>query len=162
MDIRVSVTGHRLKTLGYGADVIKKLDVVAGLALLEHIHGDDYVVLTGMALGWDQAIARMAIQFGMKFEAFVPFIGQDSMWPDDTKLQYRAMLKKASKVHTMYDHTPDDITKAMFERNNAMVRSSSELLALWNLKPSGTAQAVRIAERFGIPVFNYWQTYQET
>ena len=51
-------------------------------------------VISGMALGWDMALAQAAINLGIPFIAAVPFIGQENMWIKKTQEYYKELLSK--------------------------------------------------------------------
>ena len=38
-------------------------------------------VISGMALGWDQAVARATADLGIPWVAAITFEGQESKWP---------------------------------------------------------------------------------
>ncbi len=79
MGLVIAGTGHRLNRLGgYGQEVYDQLFVIA-FNMLAELKAD--TVISGMALGWDQAIADAASIHCMKLIAAVPFEGQEQAWP---------------------------------------------------------------------------------
>lgn len=110
MDYTLGVTGHRLHKLRPGPKVAR---IFNDAALEAHLDGFAYAqlselmaagagptrVLTGMALGWDQAIALACVQLGIPFVAVVPFEGQDEKWTPVQRLRYAALVKDAADVY---------------------------------------------------------------
>jgi uncharacterized phage-like protein YoqJ len=117
-------------------------------------------VLTGMALGWDQAIAQACIQLGVEFQAILPCHGQDSKWPAGSQKRYREMLELASEVHTVFDGTYTENPKCMLDRNIVLVENADRLLALWNGdQAGGTAHCYRTAVKAELPIKNAWKRW---
>ncbi len=153
----LSVTGHRPARLGgYGDTVNGRLHALAHRVLGER---SPKLVLTGMALGWDQAIARAAHDLDIPFHAYVPFPGQDGRWPDHARRRYEQLLAVAEKqVHVSPAYSP----AALFQRNEAMVRDSDEVIALYDDSgKGGTAHCVAFARRLGKPVHNVYSMWLE-
>ncbi len=92
----VAGTGHRPHGLGgYGGEAFRRLVVLARRALAEH--RPDWVV-SGMALGWDQALAEAALDLGLPLVAALPFEGQAARWPEVSQQRYRRILARADRV----------------------------------------------------------------
>lgn len=108
----------------------------------------------GMALGWDQALAEAAVLEGIPFDAYVPFLGQESVWPEESKKHYRYLMGKADTI--VYVCPPGYAPWKMQKRNEAMVDAAEGVLALWNNSAGGTANCVSYATRKGKPVRNVW------
>jgi len=153
----LSVTGHRLgrKLGGYGKEVLAALQRVA-LRGLEQLQPDK--VITGMALGWDQAVAIACLDLGIPFHAAVPFDGQDAVWPHHSRQLYHSLLSKAAEV-TVVSPGPYAAWK-LYRRNEWMIDHSDLVLALWDGSPDGgTAACVRYAQSKGKSVFNVWSLW---
>ncbi len=151
-ELIISGTGHRPQRLGgYGEPVYRRLVTLAGAALdnLKPTH-----VVSGMALGWDQALAEAAYQRGIPFTAAVPFQGQESQWPASSQAKYRDLLSKADRVQIVSEGGYS--AWKMQRRNEWMVRNSNLVIALWDGSPSGTSHAVEAAKRVGRQVVNLW------
>lgn len=152
------VTGHRPAALGgYGREIEDRLFVTAIRAIEER---QPEQVITGMALGWDQAVARACIQLGLPFIAAIPFAGQESTWPEESQRKYRQLLEKA--MHTEYVNPPPYRAFKMADRNRWMVERSLECLCLWNSTPKGgTFDCVQYAMVCGKPIYNAWAIYTD-
>lgn len=112
------------------------------------------IVISGMALGWDMAIAEAADSLGLPFIAAVPFLGQDRAWSDDQRRRYAALLLRAEEVFVIGEVVCD----ASFERRNRwMIDRSDLLLAFWDGSLNGgTANAIRYAEKKRVRWTNAW------
>lgn len=157
----IAATGHRPDKLGgYGFETRQRLQKIAceylALAAVDS-------VISGMALGWDQAFAHAAYDLGIPYVAAVPFPGQEKRWPESSRAYYRKLLDRADDVVYV---TPiinsasfTDVVKAMHRRNLWMVNNADLLCALWNGSDGGTANCVRHAESLGYPIDNVWNDF---
>lgn len=149
-------TGHRPDKLGgYSDDAYDKVYDIASAALHKH---QPSLVISGMALGWDTALAEAAHIIGIPFHAYVPFEGQESRWQWQAKLLYRNLLKEAAEVKIC---SPGGFSvAAMMKRNRDMVDACTTVLALWNGDTEGgTAKCVEYAMRKGRPIINLWDEF---
>lgn len=99
-----------------------------------------------MALGVDQWTAQACIDLGIPFIAACPFDGQEKLWPDEHKKNYRALLKQASEVvyvsdSKFYKH------EFMQIRNEWIVDHSDIMVAVWDkrIQRGGTFKCVNYA-----------------
>jgi hypothetical protein len=150
-------TGHRPDKLGgYGP---RSSTVVMNLATQILDHYQPSVVISGMAQGWDMALAQAAYGRKIPFRAYLPFVGQHLVWPASTRAYYTALLGKAEvvKVCSPGGYSP----RAMQIRNECMVNDCDLLIALWNGSPGGTANCLQYATFVNVPFINVWSNYQE-
>lgn len=163
----ISTTGHRPNKLGgYSDDTHVKLVKLAEFFISRIDDKDNTVFFTGMAQGWDQAVAAACINQKVSFIAYIPFKGQESSWPPVAQKTYQSLIFQATKVliaDTEIDLTKAskwDIAKAMQARNELMVSNSAHVLALWDGTKGGTANTVKYANKMKIPVTNIWETFK--
>ena len=150
-----AATGHRPDKIGgYGIAVANELHRLAKQSL--RVHWPDLVV-TGMALGWDMAVAEAAIDLKIPFVAAVPFRGQQSAWPFSSQERYNHLLKKAHEIVVVCEG--GYAAWKMQRRNEYMVDRATEILALWNGTPGGTANCIDYANRCRKPVHNVWDDF---
>jgi len=149
-------TGHRPPALGgYSKDILRALIDLATVWLASNKPGK---VISGMALGWDTALAIAAIRRGIPTHAYVPCPGQSRRWPEEHKMRYLKILAKCSSVLTAHPkgYTPE----CMQRRNELMVDDADLVLALWNgVEKGGTWNCVRYARKVGRPVVNLWDDW---
>ena len=149
-------TGHRPDKLGgYSKAVFERLLALAANALDEL---DPELVISGMAQGWDQAIAMAAKLSGRPYDAYIPFEGQEAPWPDEAKIQYRMLLDGAEDIVIC---SPGGYSKHKMQiRNVRMVQDCSDVLALWNGTCGGTANCIAYAKNRMRPIHNYWPQWK--
>lgn len=153
----LAVTGHRPDKLGgYGPAAQYNLLLFALDYLREAAPNE---VITGMALGWDLAVADAAAELAIPFTAAVPFTEQERPWTPDQQVRYRDLLRRAARVHY-----PDPGPYALWKyqaRNVWMVDSCDRLGALWNGTSGGTKNCVEYAARVGRPVDQLWPRWRQ-
>jgi uncharacterized phage-like protein YoqJ len=148
----VAGTGHRPDKLG-GYSLAAHMDLVATARgwLEQHpVRG----VISGMALGWDQALALAAADLGIPFMAAVPCDEQDRMWPAGSRRDYQRLLARAAKV-LVVSPGPYAAWK-MQTRNVWMVDRADIILAMWNGTSGGTANCIEYAKSRGKTITNLW------
>lgn len=152
----LAVTGHRPDKLGgYTADADLRLRTFARLVLPQLLAATRTEhVITGMALGWDQAVALACVDLKVPYTAAVPFPEQDSRWPEASRIRWASLCAQA---HTVVTVTPAYSGANLQRRNEWMVDHGSALAALWNGTSGGTANCVGYAQRRGAPVIGVWQ-----
>jgi len=156
----IAGTGHRPDKLGgYSLATDQRLRRVA-LAALAPLHPTH--VISGMALGWDMALAEAAVELGVPFTAAVPFRGQERAWPVASQHRYHDLLGRAKSV--VYVSQPPYSAWKMMRRNAYMVDHCDLLLALWNGEDDGgTANCVKYARLVKHkPIQNVWDRWMET
>lgn len=147
----VAATGHRPEKLGgYGEDVRRRLITLATDYLQSNTLN---TVISGMALGWDQAVAEACVALGIPFIAAVPFEGQERRWPPESQRRYAALLGRAESVVIVSEYPG---SKAMQLRNEWMVDRADKMLALWDGSWGGTFNCIQYAKKRGVPIENLW------
>lgn len=176
----VAGTGHRPDKLGgYSEQVDLKLRDLARRAMERHYPLSH--VISGMAIGWDMALAEAAKDLGIQLIAAIPFVGQEKRWPKATQERYQRILEEP---YPMRDHAlawqpgnpalkePLRHTAVMIicdggyapwkmqRRNEWMVDNCHQVFALWNGSDGGTANCVKYATKFNRPIENLWGVWQ--
>lgn len=156
--MKIAGTGHRPEKLGgYSAEAYEAVFSVAVIYLGQ---AQPELVISGMALGWDQALAEAAYALGIPFDAYIPFEGQERKWPAKSQRFYRQLLEQARIV---INCGVDDSYAAwkMQNRNECMVNAldpqQDRLVALWNGdEEGGTYNCIRYAKTKGVRIVNLW------
>ena len=152
----IAGTGHRPDKLG-GYQNTERLDHFA-YHLLYQWRPDR--VISGMALGWDQALALAAVQLDIPLVAAIPCPGQESKWPEVSQRRYQAILARAAeKVVISQAYS----AKAMMDRNRWMVDQLGPqdcLVALWNGTPGGTKNCYDYATKQQTQIINVWPHWE--
>lgn len=149
-----AATGHRPDKLG-GYSHIPRL-ALTKLARSFLLSNRPSRVISGMALGWDQAWMAAALDLGIPAIAALPFVGQENRWPEHTRATYHAMLEQAAEVWVIGDgYSP----QAMQKRNEWMVDNADQVIALWDGSTSGgTFNCIEYAKNRK-PIWNLWQYF---
>lgn len=111
-------------------------------------------VISGGAIGWDQALAQAAINLDIPLHLYIPFPGQESNWPWKTKAYYKQLLEKAKEVKIC--SSEGYAAWKMQKRNEDMVRDCNKLLALFNGQRGGTYNCIQFAEKTHREIINCW------
>lgn len=153
----LAATGHRPDKLGgYGADIEARLRMLAVCALNKLRPTQ---VISGMALGWDQAIAQAAITLEIPFIAAVPFAGMEKKWPQSSQEKFCAILACATEVVVV---TPGGYAPwKLQKRNEWMVDHCDKLVALWDGSHGGTFNCLQYADVKGKPYDNLWDEWRK-
>lgn len=161
-------TGHRPPKLGgYSVDVFEKLIELASQYITEQVDfiaedttEDGFSIISGMALGWDMALAQACVNLTVEWTAAIPFAGQELRWPGDSRKAYGTLLARANKVHVVSDG--GYAAYKMHRRNEWMVNHSDKVVALYDGDPlGGTAACLHYAESQGKTVDNLWDKWKE-
>jgi len=86
-------------------------------------------IITGMSLGWEQALAMAALELNIPFIAALPFTNQENVWPDKSQFFYRSLLGKATQVKYISKGAFD--RKKFWERDRWIVDNSDGIFVLW-------------------------------
>lgn len=153
-----AVTGHRPPKLGgYSPRAHQRLRAFATTVLQDvALKVPQFTVITGMALGWDQAVAQACVDIGIPFIAAVPFTEQASRWPAESQDRYEILLNQAHSIHVV---APTYSAVAMQQRNQWMVDHSDKLWALWDGSDGGTGNCVTYARSISHPMHNLWSRW---
>ena len=155
--IIVAGTGHRPDKLGgYHESVYDRILDTAMLAIDEQ---KPTILISGMALGWDTALAEAAYLLDIPFKAYIPFEGQESKWPAASQRLYRNLLALAAEV--VYCSEPGYSAYKMQVRNARMVDDAGIVIALWDGSPGGTSNCIEYATAQEVQVVNYWKHFDE-
>jgi len=156
-------TGHRPdklapgnKRLAYSAYCFQRQVDCAAKMLGIH---KPKLVISGMALGWDQALAQAAVNLGIPYHAYVPCKDHDSRWLPASRAYYQRLLAQAQHVNLITDLIFDEAPGCMQRRNVAMIDASTFCLALWDGSPGGTGNCMRVVLQRGMPYYNAWSSW---
>jgi uncharacterized phage-like protein YoqJ len=151
----IAGTGHRPQKLkdGFSDETFNKLVSIIKIKLIKL---QPEKVISGMALGFDTCLAQAAIDLGIYLIAAVPFDGQESIWPQNSKEKYYELLIQANE--TVVVSTGGYAAWKLHKRNQWMIDNCDKILALWNGdKSGGTYQCLQYAK--DKEVINLWESF---
>jgi uncharacterized phage-like protein YoqJ len=155
-------TGHRPDKLTvYGLIAHSDLQFQILVATARHalLERRPTRVISGMALGWDLALAVAALDLGILLTCAIPFEGQEMKWRKSPQMVtlYHDILRRADRVVLVCP--PSYAAEKLIKRNVYMVDNSDEVIALYNgEKFGGTYHCLNYA--YGRKsIFNYWATF---
>lgn len=151
----IAGTGHRPDKLGgYNNAVLKRLTDLARAYLKRET--PDFVI-SGMALGWDTALAVAAIELDLKLIAAVPFKGQESRWQKVDRDTYQHILTQCHLVEIVCSGGYS--AEKMQTRNAWMVDNCNILAALWDGTKGGTGNCLEYARKQKVETHNLWKSW---
>lgn len=101
-------------------------------------------IISGMALGYDQYLANIAIKLDIPFIAAIPFEGQEKKWPESSRQVYHKLLGKASEIVMI--SPPGYSAHKLQIRNEWMVDHCDILIGIWDGTAGGTANCIKYAQ----------------
>ena len=154
----VAGTGHRPQKLGgFGDDIFNRLVYIVEDWLDTNPKYD--IVISGMALGFDQALAIAAHNMKKKLILAIPFKGMEKVWPEKAKERYRYILSISDE--TIVVSKGGYNRKKLFYRNKWMVEHADAILALWSGSSGGTMACINYAKKMKVPVYNIWNDFSK-
>lgn len=161
----IAGTGHRPRNLFFGYDETHKDCIKYKLRisdyLKEHSSQIKYVI-SGMALGFDTHLAEIALQLNLKVHAYIPFKGQEKVWPPHSKKRYQNILTKCDNI-IITSEGGYSVAKMQI-RNERMIESCTHVIALWNPTQmfGGTFNCLKYAKKKNRPIYNIWMEDEDT
>lgn len=151
----IAATGHRPNKLGgYSPHAFNRLCDVARAYLMEK---RPQGVISGLALGWDQAWAITALELSIPVHAAIPFEGQESQWPESSRLFWAGIVGECTSVTFVCE--PGYAAWKMQKRNEWMVERCHRVAALWDGSSGGTGNCIAFARDFPRPIDNLWDKF---
>lgn len=117
-------------------------------------------IITGMARGWDLAVARAAFDLDVPYCAALPFAGQPDNWPSHDRIEWAHAVDRASRVTVA---GPLPLNAFYIKRDRWIVDQCHELWALDSGRPSGSHTTVLYAEdvqRIVRPLWEPWLRFR--
>ncbi len=155
----IAATGHRPKKLApreiaYSKHVRERLTHLATAYLKREKPSE---VISGMAPGWDTAVAIASLDLKIPLIVAVPFKGQESRWSEYDKGMYDLILRLAANVFIV---SPGGYEPQKMQlRNIWMTDRCHKLVALWDGSNGGTRNCIAYAEEKGVPFDNLWSSW---
>lgn len=152
--MRIALTGHRPPKGGieYNGEgpVSDYLSEEFEKILVEY---EPRVIISGMALGADTIWAISGLFRNIQVIAAIPFVGQESVWPEESQRKYHQIIRH-KKVIPTYICEPGYAAWKLQKRNEWMVDHCSLLVSVWDGSSGGTANCVKYAKKQGKTIIN--------
>lgn len=158
----IAGTGHRPPKLGGYCNRKQVEEFAIKFMLDQGLHHTPTEIISGGALGWDQAIAYAAMVCGIPYKMYIPFEGFNNKWPDESIDYFERLIDYAQEVK--YICEPGYASYKLQIRNEAMVTDCNILVALYDGSAGGTRNCIYYANsvRGGRkPVVNLWSAWQQ-
>jgi uncharacterized phage-like protein YoqJ len=161
--MKISGTGHRPDKLVGGWDnydtnltnLVELLRYTLRFLNASEVH-------SGMAVGFDTALAEAALFENVKLHCQIPFKTFDSRWNWKQREKYYQILDKAEYVNFVTDDEISEKGHAAFwnqKRNEILVDNCDALVVLWNGSSGGTNNCLKYASDKRKYIVNLWDLY---
>lgn len=136
------------------------------LTMVNQCTQEDFVIISGMAEGFDEALAVIAINHGIPLHVYIPnptygwyYWGKRSLTGQNRLAKFNRLVSRATKVTICCEdiYTVNGLGQkyhSNFYRNDMMVDAADEAL-VYDAGSSGTRQAVQSLHETGTPYSVY-------
>jgi uncharacterized phage-like protein YoqJ len=146
----VAGTGHRPDKLG-GYGLINPVRQAIIRELYELLKAWQPVhVISGMALGFDQWLAEVAIELKIPLVAAIPFKDFDALWPAASRKHYENLMAQADG--TMIVCSGGYSAMKMQMRNEWMMNRATHIVSAFDGSQGGTANTLAVARALRRPI----------
>lgn len=147
----VGVTGHRDVEQQPG-----ELLAFARFSVALMVERGATEIITGMARGWDLAVARAAYDLGVPYCAAIPFASQPDRWSEPDQIEWAWAVNRARRM-VVAGTLP---LNEFYERRNCwIVNNCHELWSLWSGRSGGTAHCVLYAQQTERTIRPLWEPW---
>lgn len=131
---RVCITGHRpdpFLVSHYQIDAVRRLVSDITYALKRE-YGDELMLNLGGSIGVDQWMGAAAIEHGVKFSLFLPFLPQIQAryWDESQRSELDRQMKTAARIVVIDPSGEYDVSR-YHERDRMMVNEADFVVAFW-------------------------------
>lgn len=146
-------TGHRF----IAADEVNTIKKRLNEAVLNAINEGYTHFITGGAMGFDTLAAECVMALREDYDnirliLYLPCTDHDKNWKEYERIRFDLISSSADEVYYVSRKPYSD--GCMKKRNSAMASASDMCIAYLKNRQSGTAQAVKMAEKSGLKVIN--------
>lgn len=160
----IAGTGHRPHKLGGYERLTEIRCIRLTLDFLRELRKTREIkeIITGMAMGWDQALAEAALMLDIPLMAYLPCRNMHKHWTSTSQERWLRILNRADGV---FSASREDYVGpwCMQKRNEMMVDDCNMILALWDGSDGGTANCIGYANRKhpDLEFVNLWGKWAE-
>jgi uncharacterized phage-like protein YoqJ len=114
-------------------------------------------LITSLEPGWEQALAKAAVELKIPFVVAFPYPGRDTEWSRESRILYYELLARAVEVFQVADSKYES---APLECHQWKIDRSDMVLALWDYEfESEVFQSIQYSLEKGVEVNNIWQDW---
>ncbi len=143
---------------GYSDNTLARLTALARATLSQLQAGK---VITGLELGWQQAVGLAALELSLPLIAAIPYDGQDKLWNEQDRERWEVILFQAERI-VHVDRLPEYHAEEHWAKNRKrdewMIENSDRILALEHDDESGI---IAYAQQQNRDVFNVWKSWRK-
>jgi hypothetical protein len=115
-------------------------------------------LITSLQPGWEQALAKAAIECKIPYVVSFPYPGRDSEWSQEMRVLYYELLSRAAEVYQICDEYTET---ALRECQEWQTDKAELVLALWDYDfDSQVFSGIRYAVDHDVQVCNLWQDWE--
>ncbi len=115
-------------------------------------------LVTSLSLGWEQALAKAAVELKVPFTVAIPYPGRDRVLRRDAQALYHELLSKADEVYQVSEEYDDS---SMYEAHCWRVDCSDQVIALWDYEFRGDCfDVIKYALDHDRTVTNLWEDWR--
>ena len=119
----------------------------------------DVIVKSGMALGFDQAVAMACYIEGIPFRAVIPGGWQPSKWNGEQIRRWEQLIHVSESVVDL-NLSAESYAKSLMARNTELIKNSIGGIIL-NLGSPGTLDTVKKCAKMGVRFLDLGQKWKE-
>ena len=116
-------------------------------------------IISGGALGFDQALATAAMLCKVPYVIAVPCRNHECKWSKEDQAHYMDLLSEAADIVVVSDKPY--FKECMQIRNEWMIDHCDRVLSLFNGSKGGTYNCLQYAKKQGKGIFNLWMMWTE-
>jgi uncharacterized phage-like protein YoqJ len=114
-------------------------------------------LITSLELGWEQALAKAAVELKIPFVVSFPFPGRDKDWSQENRVLYYELLSRAAELYQVNDEYSET---ALRECRAWQTEQADLILTLWDYEFEGDVyHAIHSALQQEVEVNNLWQDW---
>lgn len=114
-------------------------------------------LITSLEPGWEQALAKAALELNIPYVVAFPHPGRDAEWKQETRIVYYDLLSRSEEVYQVCDFSCEN---ALQECHYWQADHSDIVLALWDYDfGDETFNVIDYALNKGLEVDNLWQDW---
>jgi hypothetical protein len=115
-------------------------------------------LITSLSPGWEQALAKAAIELEIPYTVAIPYPGRDLEWKRELRIHYLDLLARASEVYQVAEFCNET---ALIESHLWRMERSDLMLALWDYEFEGEVFSIMsFALKNGKQVANLWEDWK--